>query len=216
MYGRDDKVYGGLHAFFLLMDKPEVYGLPNASSNAFPRRNNAGGYLGAAFAAVVGVFAGIVALRAAEGAVMVEHFAAPPHWSWYIALYFFLAGLAGGSYMLATILRVWGSGLDAPIARIGYLIPLPLVIVCAAFLTIDLGRPMRFWHMLINTTPGNGGLNFKYWSPMSVGVWALSIFGFFALLSFFESIGNLRDCQIPSRSSDRSSHCTSRRIPASC
>src|SRR6266571_4854566 len=28
LYGRDDKVYGGLNAFFLLMDKPEAYGLP--------------------------------------------------------------------------------------------------------------------------------------------------------------------------------------------
>src|SRR5437660_5808063 len=29
LYGRDDKVYGGLNAFFLLMDEPEVYNLPN-------------------------------------------------------------------------------------------------------------------------------------------------------------------------------------------
>ena len=27
LYGRDDSIYGGLGAFFLLMDKPEVYGL---------------------------------------------------------------------------------------------------------------------------------------------------------------------------------------------
>src|SRR6266540_4950187 len=32
LYGRDDKVYGGLNNFFLLMDKPEVYGLPNAAN----------------------------------------------------------------------------------------------------------------------------------------------------------------------------------------
>ena len=28
LYGRDEEVYGGLNAFFLLMDKPEVYELP--------------------------------------------------------------------------------------------------------------------------------------------------------------------------------------------
>ncbi|MGB6987437.1 MAG: NrfD/PsrC family molybdoenzyme membrane anchor subunit [Candidatus Aquilonibacter sp.] len=123
---------------------------------------------------------------------MVQHFASPPGWTWYITLYFFLAGLAGGSYVLATIMRLRGSSQDAPIVRIGYLIPLPIVIVCALFLTIDLGTPLRFWHMLINTTPGDAGLNFKYWSPMSVGVWALSIFGLFTLLSFLEARGNLR------------------------
>jgi formate dehydrogenase iron-sulfur subunit len=63
LYGRDDKVYGGLHAFFLLMAKPEVYGLPNEQNAVLPRRNNRGGYLGALFAAAVGVIAGVAALR---------------------------------------------------------------------------------------------------------------------------------------------------------
>jgi len=29
LYGADDKILGGLNAFYLLMDKPEVYGLPS-------------------------------------------------------------------------------------------------------------------------------------------------------------------------------------------
>ncbi len=123
---------------------------------------------------------------------MAEHFSAPPDWTWFIALYFFLAGIAGGSYVLATIMRLRGSPQDEPVVRIGFSVPLPLVAICAIFLTIDLGTPLRFWHMLINTTPGDAGLNFKYWSPMSVGVWALSIFGLFTLLSFLEARGNLR------------------------
>jgi len=63
LYGRDDAVYGGLNAFFLLMDKPETYGLPNAANAGLPSRNNVGGYLGALVTAVLGVFAGIVAFR---------------------------------------------------------------------------------------------------------------------------------------------------------
>jgi formate-dependent nitrite reductase membrane component NrfD len=118
---------------------------------------------------------------------MAEHFVHPPNWAWYIVLYFFFAGLAGGSYVLATLLRLVGVPRDGVVVRIGYLVPLPLVIVCAILLTIDLGKPLDFWHMLVNTTPGAGGLNFKYWSPMSVGVWALLIFGAFSLLSFLES-----------------------------
>ncbi len=45
LYGADESVYGGLNAFFLLMDKPETYGLPNAENAVLPSRNNARGYL---------------------------------------------------------------------------------------------------------------------------------------------------------------------------
>ena len=44
LYG--DKEYGGLHALFLLTDKPEAYGLPNAENAVLPSRNNVRGYLG--------------------------------------------------------------------------------------------------------------------------------------------------------------------------
>ncbi|HEV8560140.1 MAG TPA: 4Fe-4S dicluster domain-containing protein [Actinophytocola sp.] len=63
LYGADDSVYGGLNAFFLLMDKPEAYHLPNAENAVLPSRNNLGGYLGAALTAVLAVFGGLIAFR---------------------------------------------------------------------------------------------------------------------------------------------------------
>jgi formate dehydrogenase iron-sulfur subunit len=63
LYGHDDEVYGGLNAFFLLMDKPEAYKLPNAANAVLPGRNNAGGYLGVLVTAVLGVFAAVIARR---------------------------------------------------------------------------------------------------------------------------------------------------------
>ena len=33
-----------------------------------------------------------------------EHFARAPEWTWYILFYFFLAGLSGGTYVLASLL----------------------------------------------------------------------------------------------------------------
>jgi formate dehydrogenase iron-sulfur subunit len=63
LYGHDDQVYGGLNAFFLLMDKPETYGLPNAANAVLPGRNNLGGYLGVLVTAVLGVLGTIIALR---------------------------------------------------------------------------------------------------------------------------------------------------------
>jgi len=118
-----------------------------------------------------------------------EHFVQPPHWEYWIALYFFTAGIAGGSYAIATMLRLWGTPRDEATARIAFLWAFPLTVLCGLFLTIDLGQPLRFWHMLINTTPGAAGLNFKYWSPISIGSWALLAFGLFAFVSFLEVLG---------------------------
>jgi formate dehydrogenase iron-sulfur subunit len=63
LYGDDDSVYGGLNAFFLLMDEPEAYKLPSAQDAVLPSRNNLGGYLGALGTAVLGVLGGLIAFR---------------------------------------------------------------------------------------------------------------------------------------------------------
>jgi formate dehydrogenase iron-sulfur subunit len=64
LYGRDPhQVYGGLNSFFLLMDKPEVYGLPTGESARLPSRNNAGGYLGIVVAAALALVGGMLAFR---------------------------------------------------------------------------------------------------------------------------------------------------------
>jgi formate dehydrogenase iron-sulfur subunit len=63
LYGADDSVYGGLNAFFLLMDEPEAYHLPSAKNAVLPSRNNARGYLATLVTAVLAVVGGLVALR---------------------------------------------------------------------------------------------------------------------------------------------------------
>jgi len=116
----------------------------------------------------------------------VQHFVRSPEWTWYILFYFFLAGLSGGSYLIATLLRLRGDPADEPAARLGYYVAFPPMLVSPLLLALDLTQPARFWHMLWNTTPGEAGLNFKYWSPMSVGAWALVVFGAIATVSFVE------------------------------
>jgi formate-dependent nitrite reductase membrane component NrfD len=121
---------------------------------------------------------------------MPQHFVAPPQWEWYIVWYFFLGGIAGGAYALGAILRLMGDQRDAPLARMAFLLTLPVLAICPILLTLDLGRPLRFWHMLVDSR--TFGLNFKYWSPMSVGAWVLIIFSLFALVSFLDALGSLR------------------------
>jgi formate-dependent nitrite reductase membrane component NrfD len=120
--------------------------------------------------------------------LLAVHYAQPPEWRWYILGYFLLAGLAGGCYTIGTMLRLWGRPSDEQAARLCFLVALPLTVLCPLLLTIDLGHPLRFWHMLIDTGVGGPGLNFKYWSPMSLGAWGLLVFGALAALTFLEVV----------------------------
>ncbi len=107
-------------------------------------------------------------------------FTASPHWRWLIVAYFFCGGIAGGTYFLATLLDL--SGKDRRLVQLGYLVAFPTVALCGLVLTVDLGRPERFWHMLIQSETWHPML--KTYSPMSLGAWVLLAFSACAFLSF--------------------------------
>ena len=115
---------------------------------------------------------------------MPQHFVAPPQWEWYIIWYFFLGGLAGGAYVVGTLLRLVGDRRDEPAARLAFVVSFVTMLCCPILLTLDLGRPLRFWHMFVDSRAL--ALNFKYWSPMSMGAWALFFFGAFTTVSVLE------------------------------
>lgn len=108
-------------------------------------------------------------------------FTSSPHWRWYIVLYFFIGGIAGGAFVIASLLHLFGRIDDRPVVRHGYNVAFLGSILSGLLLTIDLTQPLRFWHMLIRSN--TGALMFKSWSPMSVGAWGLVFFGFFATLA---------------------------------
>src|SRR5438876_1055055 len=66
-------------------------------------------------------------------------FTEPPHWRWLIILYFFIGGLAGGCYFLASMIDLVGRPTDRPLARLGYLIAFPAVVVCGILLIAVVG-----------------------------------------------------------------------------
>ena len=113
-------------------------------------------------------------------------FTAAPDWRWLIVFYFFLGGIAGGAYFLAALIDLFGRSTDRPLARLGYLIAFPLVLVCGLLLIVDLSRPERFWHMLIQAKTFRPML--KLYSPMSFGSWGVLLFGGFSFLSFLGAL----------------------------
>jgi formate-dependent nitrite reductase membrane component NrfD len=108
-------------------------------------------------------------------------FTASPHWTWWIILYFFVGGIAGSAFFLASLLHLFGRPADRPLVRLGYYLAFAGAVLSGFLLTIDLDRPERFWHMLIQSNTGRPML--KPWEPMSVGSWGLLLFGLFAFLA---------------------------------
>jgi protein NrfD len=117
-------------------------------------------------------------------------FTAPPHWEWLVILYFFVGGIAGGSYFIAALLDLFGDPRDRPVVRLGYYVAFAGIVISSVLLTADLGRPERFWHMLIQSK--RGWPMFKYWSPISIGSWGITVFGMFAFLSALAAFGEDR------------------------
>ncbi len=118
-----------------------------------------------------------------------------PHWHGYIVWYFYLGGIAAGAYALACLANLFGDEEDRRASRFAYYIAFPLVNVCAVLLIVDLGRPERFWHMMIQSETFRP--MFKWWSPMSVGSWGLATFGAFSFVSFLAVL--IEDGLLPRR-----------------
>jgi formate-dependent nitrite reductase membrane component NrfD len=118
-------------------------------------------------------------------------FTAAPHWTWWIVLYFFVGGIAGTAFFLAAMLDLTGRPADRPTARLGYYVAFIGALISGFLLTVDLDRPLRFWHMMIESNTGQP--MFKSWVPMSVGVWGLLLFGLFSFLAALASLGAERE-----------------------
>jgi formate-dependent nitrite reductase membrane component NrfD len=133
-------------------------------------------------------------------------FVTDPHWGWWIILYFFLGGIAAGAYFMATLIDLAGRPEDRGLSRLGYALAFPLIVLCGLFLIVDLDRPERFWHMLFRSETVHEAVQegwpwtgrswqqlgraplLKYWSPMSIGSWAVALFGLCCGLSLWGSL----------------------------
>ncbi|HKZ50456.1 MAG TPA: NrfD/PsrC family molybdoenzyme membrane anchor subunit [Dehalococcoidia bacterium] len=120
---------------------------------------------------IVGVVA--VANRWVEG-LKVTDLSSPMTWGLWIALYIFFVGLSAGSFLLSTLIYVFGmKGLE----RVGRLSILAAILsLCAAllFVWIDLGHPERFWRVFSN------------WHNTSIMAWEFILYNFYIVLLLVE------------------------------
>ncbi|HEX6798072.1 MAG TPA: NrfD/PsrC family molybdoenzyme membrane anchor subunit [Ktedonobacterales bacterium] len=91
-----------------------------------------------------------------------------PHWRWYVPVYMFLGGLAGGTALIGTAAQLVGGGRYRTTVRHARYLSVVLAAICPILLILDLGRPRRFLHML---------RVIKISSPLNLGTWILTAFG---------------------------------------
>ena len=159
---------GGGGAFFLLLDDPEVYGLP---PDPVDTTHDIGSIWQAAGLGALALGAGLAAAvfggttmsdaRSYHGQPVIKQ----PVWSWEIPCYFFTGGLAGASAGLGYLCELSG---EEVLARRAWAVAMLGIGISPPLLISDLGKPTRFLSML---------RMFKVTSPMSVGSWILTVSG---------------------------------------
>ncbi len=92
----------------------------------------------------------------------------PPHWRWYIPLYFFIGGIAAGAALIGALADLVGGPKHRATVRHARYLSVVLAALCPIPLIVDLGRPARFHHMLRVVKLG---------SPLNLGTFILTGFG---------------------------------------
>ncbi len=98
-------------------------------------------------------------------------------WGFYIGNFTFLVGVAAAAVMLVIPAYVYNWKPIKEIVIFGEILAVSAVIMCLCFIMVDIGQPIRFWHML----PLVGTMNF----PNSVLSWDFFVLSSYFLLNLF-------------------------------
>lgn len=124
--------------------------------------------------AVALVGANAWAHQVAEG-MIVTNMTDQVSWGLYIANFTFGVGLAAGGVMMVIPAYLYDDHDMHDVVIIGELLAITAIVVCLLFITVDLGRPDRFWHII----PGIGRFNW----PVSMLTWDVLVLNGYLLLN---------------------------------
>lgn len=96
-------------------------------------------------------------------------------WGLYIANFTYLVGMAAAAVMLVIPVYIYKNKELHDVVIFGELFAIASIIMCLLFVTVDLGRPDRFWHLI----PGIGRFNW----PISMLSWDVVVLNIYLLLN---------------------------------
>jgi len=111
-------------------------------------------------------------------------------WGVYIANFTFLVGIAAAAVMLVIPAYIYKNEDLHDLVIFGELLAVAAILMCLAFVTVDLGRPDRFWHLI----PGIGVFHF----PGSMLSWDVLVLNGYLLLNIY-ICGYLLYCRYQNR-----------------
>ena len=97
-------------------------------------------------------------------------------WAFYIGNFTFLVGVAAAAIMLVIPAYIYNWKPIKEIVIFGEILAVCAVVMCILFILVDIGQPLKFWHML----PGIGTMNF----PSSILAWDFFALGIYFLINF--------------------------------
>lgn len=101
-------------------------------------------------------------------------------WGFYIGNFAYLVGVAAAAVVLVIPAYVYHWSPIKEVVLLGETMAVAAIVMCMLFVTVDLGRPERVWHLL----PGLGLPNFPY----SLLVWDILVLtGYFAINLFINT-----------------------------
>ncbi|MFQ5697006.1 MAG: sulfate reduction electron transfer complex DsrMKJOP subunit DsrP [Myxococcota bacterium] len=98
-------------------------------------------------------------------------------WGFYIGNFAFMVGVAAAAVVLVIPAYVYDWKPIREVVLLGELMAIAAIIMSVLFVTVDLGRPERFWHLL----PLLGNPNF----PFSLLVWDVLVLSAYFLINYF-------------------------------
>ncbi|MEW6740078.1 MAG: sulfate reduction electron transfer complex DsrMKJOP subunit DsrP [Nitrospirota bacterium] len=96
-------------------------------------------------------------------------------WGFYISNFTFLVGVAAAAVLLVVPAYVYHFKPIKEIVLFGELLAITAITMCIMFITVDLGQPLRVWHIL----PVIGGMNF----PSSLLAWDVIVLNSYLILN---------------------------------
>jgi molybdopterin-containing oxidoreductase family membrane subunit len=97
-------------------------------------------------------------------------------WAFYIGNFTFLVGVAAAAVVLVIPAYVYHWKPIREIVIFGELLAVSAIVMCMLFVTVDVGRPDRLWHLV----PGLGHLNF----PRSLLAWDVLVLNIYFVINF--------------------------------
>jgi molybdopterin-containing oxidoreductase family membrane subunit len=101
-------------------------------------------------------------------------------WGFYISNFTFLVGVAAAAVLLVIPAYVYNWKPIKEIALLGELLAVSAIVMCLLFVTVDIGHPERFWHLI----PRVGILNF----PQSLLAWDVVVLNTYLILNLTISV----------------------------